>query len=237
MAAPLIAVTTYPVDDEGRVSLPAAYIDSVRRAGGRVLLVPPGEPDVPGLVDLVDGLVLTGGGDVEPSRFGRGSHETVYQVDRQRDALEVELVLRAVARGLPTLAICRGMQVVNVALGGSLHLHVPDVVGETVMHRLPPREPTPHPITVEPGSEISRIMGTTEIEPMSWHHQAVDRTGDGLRAVAFAPDGIIEALELDAAPWLTCVQWHPELTAGTDPTQGAVFDSLVQMASSTLARE
>jgi putative glutamine amidotransferase len=237
MAAPLIAITTYPGDDDGRVSLPAAYIDSVRRAGGRVLLVPPGEGDVAGLLDLVDGLVLTGGGDIDPARWGGGDHESVYQVDAPRDALEVECVELAIERALPTFAICRGMQVVNVALGGSLHMHVPDVVGETIRHRLPPREPTPHPVSVEADCEIARIIGATDIEPMSWHHQAVDRPGNGLRAVAVAPDGIIEALELDAHPWLVAVQWHPELTAGADPTQAALFDGLVRAASSTLARE
>src|SRR5439155_21429241 len=128
---------------------------------------------------------------------------------------------------VPPLAICRGVQVVNVALGGTLHAHVPDVVGEVIAHRLPPREPVPHAISVDPSSELARIMDSTDVVPMSWHHQAVDRPGEGLRAVAWAPDGTIEALECDGLPSLVAVQWHPELTADTDPSQAALFDALV----------
>jgi putative glutamine amidotransferase len=229
---PLIAITTYPADTDDRVSLPAAYISSVRRAGGRALLVPPGEPDPAGLLDLVDGLLLTGGGDIDPARFGGAPHETVYQTDTQRDSLELDLIRMAIDRGTPTLAICRGMQVVNVALGGTLHVHLPDVVGETVRHRLPPREPVPHAVSVEDGCSLALIMGASEVEPMSWHHQGVDELGDGLRVVATAPDGVIEAVALDEHPWLAAVQWHPELTAAADPTQAALFDAFVEASAS-----
>jgi len=231
MVPPLIAITTYPADGDGRVSLPVEYVDSVRRAGGRTLLIAPGEPDPSGLVDLVDGLVLTGGGDVDPALWGGPEHETVYQTDPARDSFELELVRLAVQRGVPTLAICRGLQVLNVALGGSLHVHVPDVVGDAVTHRLPPREPVAHRVCVDEGCTLALALGATDIAPMSWHHQAVDRLGEGLRVVAHAPDGVIEAVELDGHPWLLGVQWHPELTAHTDPTQAALFEGLVEAAS------
>jgi putative glutamine amidotransferase len=234
---PLIAITTYPADTDDRVSLPAAYIEAVRRAGGRALLVPPGEPDPAGLLELADGLLLTGGGDIDPARWDGPTHETVYQTDPARDALECDLVHLAIERQVPTLAICRGTQVVNIALGGSLHVHLPDVVGESVLHRLPPREPVPHPVSVEEGCGLALLMGATDIEPMSWHHQAIDRLGDGLRVVATAPDGVIEAVELDGHPWLMAVQWHPELTAAADPTQAALFEAFVNAASPALVRD
>ncbi len=234
--APLIAITTYPRSDVvDRINLPVEYVESVRRAGGRALLVPPGEPDPSGLLDPVDGLLLTGGGDIDPSRFHGPSHETVYQTSLERDDLELSLARLAVERGVPTLCICRGTQVLNVALGGSLHVHVPDVVGETVQHRVMPLGPIPHRIEVEADSLVARIMGTTDVEPMSWHHQGVDRLGDGLRAVAWAPDGIVEAVELSGHPWLVAVQWHPELTAATDATQAALFDAFVGAAASVHA--
>jgi putative glutamine amidotransferase len=236
--APLIAITTYPADDAsfGRVNLPREYVDAVRRAGGRAVLVPPGESDPSGLLGAVDGLVLTGGGDIDPKLWDGPSHETVYMTDGPRDSLEIELARLAVGRSVPTMCICRGAQVLNVALGGTLHVHLPDVVGETVRHRMPPREPIAHPVTVESSSELARILGATEITPMSWHHQAIDRLGAGLRAVAWAPDGIVEAVELVAQPSLIAVQWHPELTAATDPTQAALFDAFVGAASSALTR-
>ena len=245
MPAPLIASTTYPADDVGdRVNLPPEYIASVRRAGGRAVLVPPGEPDVAGLLDTVDGVLLTGGGDIDPSLWGGPEHETVYMTSVVRDSMEIELARLAVERGVPLLAICRGMQVLNVALGGTLHVHVPDVVGESVVHRLPPPDDimrpgwkgaVPHSIELAPDSRLADVLGTTDIEPMSWHHQAVDELGEGLRAVAHAPDGIIESIELDGHPNVTAVQWHPELTAADDPTQARLFEALVASAASVRA--
>jgi putative glutamine amidotransferase len=236
MPAPLIAITTYQADDAsmGRVNLPREYVDAVRRAGGRAVLVPPGESDSSGLLDAVDGLVLTGGGDIDPALWNGPSHETVYMTDAPRDSLEIELARLAVERSVPMMCICRGVQVLNVALGGTLHVHVPDVVGEGVAHRSPPREPVAHLVSVEPSSELARVLGATEIKPMSWHHQAIDQLGGGLRAVAWAPDGIVEAVEHVSHPSLIAVQWHPELTSATDPTQAALFDAFVSAASPAL---
>ena len=139
---------------------------------------------------------------------------------------------------MPTLAICRGSQVLNVALGGTLHPHLPDLGrvddhGAEVVHRdaeaiargLPGA--VPHDVRVEPGSLVAEVMGETDVTPMSWHHQAIDELGSGLRAVGWAPDGTIEATEHDSHPWLVSVQWHPELSAATDPTQQRLFDALV----------
>ena len=224
---PIVALTMYPPNDEGRVALPVEYAEAVRRAGALAVLIPPGEPDIADLLTSVDALVLTGGGDLDPESTGGRTHPTVYGTSRARDELELTLAREAVDRDLPTLAICRGLQILNVALGGTLHLHLPDVVDGSVTHRTDPPGPLPHPVQVDAGSLIGRVMGTDQVDTMSWHHQGIDRLGDGLRAVGWAPDGTIEAVELDGHRFLEAVQWHPEITAATDPTQQALFDALV----------
>lgn len=228
--APIIGITTYARDASNKVELPADYIDSVRRAGGIPVLIAPGESRLREVIAMVDGFVIAGGGDIDPVRFGGQSHQTVYMVDAERDETEIELTRMIVDRGTPTLAICRGTQIVNVALGGTLHVHVPDVVGERVLHRAPPREPIPHEVAVDSDSELSRIMGETNVRPMSWHHQAICDVADPLKVVAHAPDGVIEAVEMPDHPWLFAVQWHPELTAIEDPSQQRLFDELVRVA-------
>ncbi len=227
-AAPTIGITTYGRDEKGRYTLPAEYVAAVERAGAVPVLIPPLPDHAQAYLDLVDGLVLAGGGDLDPALYGGSDHETLYSVDAQRDALELALARRIIERRQPTLAICRGMQVLNVALGGSLIEHLPAVVGEQVLHRKPAREPTPHPVKVKPGSRLAAIAGTTEFAPMSWHHQAIRRLAPGLEVVATAPDGTVEAVELADHPWLIAVQWHPELTAASDPAQQRLFDALVE---------
>ena len=237
MARPLVGITTYPPNPGDRYELPRPYVDAVRRAGAEAVLVPPGVTDPEALVQRLDGLVLAGGGDLDPELYGGAPHETVYAVDPARDEGELALTRVVLERETPTLAICRGSQVVNVALGGSLHVHLPEVVDGTVVHRKEPEElrgmpgPTPHEIEVDAGSFLATVMEATAVTPMSWHHQAVDRVGAGLRVVARAPDGTIEALEHESHPWLAIVQWHPELTAAGDPTQQRLFDALVAAAS------
>jgi putative glutamine amidotransferase len=232
MTAPLVGVTTYApsADSRGddRHTLPAAYSEAVRRAGGVPVLLPSGEPKVADLLDRLDGLVLAGGGDLDPAAWGGAADATNYGMDAGRDTLELELVRRVIDGDVPTLAICRGSQVVNVALGGTLHNHLPDVVGDHVAHRTDPPGPIPHRVRVDGDTLVARLMGATEVRPASWHHQAVDRLGDDLRATAWAPDGVIEATEHDGHRWLACVQWHPEITAHEDPTQQALFDGLVE---------
>jgi putative glutamine amidotransferase len=227
---PLVALTTYAPNDAGRVSLPADYHEAVRRAGGLPLLVPPAEIDPVELLEAVDALVLTGGGDVDPGSFGGRTHPAVYGTDLARDALELALVDLVVDRGFPTLAICRGMQVLNVALGGDLHPHLPDVVDGRVTHRGDPGGAVAHLVELEAGSLVGTIMGATTVEVQSLHHQAVDRLGRGLAVVGCAADGVVEAVELADHPFLAAVQWHPETSAATDSRQQALFDALVQAA-------
>lgn len=227
MTAPLIGITTYGRDERGRYTLPAEYVAAVERAGGAPVLIPPAPAHAARYLERVDGLVLAGGGDLDPAHYGSDGHETVYSVDVERDRLELELARRMVARRQPALAICRGLQVLNVSLGGSLIEHLPAAVGEQVLHRAPPREPTPHAVRIEPGSRLEALVGARELAPMSWHHQAIRDLAPGLTVVARADDGTIEAVEMPAHPWLLAVQWHPELTAARDPAQQKLFDALV----------
>jgi putative glutamine amidotransferase len=232
MRRPLVGITTYHRDgsERPRFSLPSAYVDAVRAAGGIPVLLPPGEATGEDLLDELGALVLAGGGDIHPERFGAGRHELSYSVCNERDDFEFALTRAALDRELPTLAICRGLQVLNVALGGELHVHLPDAVGEQVPHRESQQRHTSHPVRLDPDSELARVYGATELEVPSWHHQAVSRLGRGLRACAWAEDGTIEAVELAGAPWLLAVQWHPELAIEAGSPHRRVFEALVARA-------
>jgi len=229
--APLIGITTYARDEGNQVHLPAEYIDAVRRAGGCAVLLPPGEPQLDVVLGKLDGLIIAGGGDIDPQCYGGTQHPSVYMIDRERDDMELAMARRVLESQLPTLCICRGTQILNVVLGGTLHVHLPDVVGETILHRAPPREPTPHPVQIEGSSRLAELMGQTTTEPMSWHHQAIDQLGTGLQVVARAADEVIEAIEYPNHPWLIGVQWHPELSAADDAAQQRLFDELVGAAA------
>ena len=179
----------------------------------------------------IDGLILIGGGDVCPSCYEQESHETVYMTDSQRDRYELDLFKAALDVDIPVFGICRGIQVMNVALGGSLHQHLPDVVGDEVRHRLPPREPVNHTVFAEPDSRLATILQTEEFDAPSWHHQAVDRVAEPFVAVAYARDNTIEALELPDHKWCIAVQWHPEL-APDDPIQQRLFTDFINHCKS-----
>lgn len=227
---PIIGITTYARDEDGHFCLPTEYVDAVRRAGGIPVLLPPGEPFQAELLEHLDGLILSGGGDLDPALYQGAAHETIYMVDPERDRSEIELARAVVERNLPTFSICRGAQVLNVALGGTLIEHLPDVVGEQIAHRDPARKPTRHEITVEPGSRLAEIVSQQQTRAASWHHQAVRQVAPGLRVVARAPDGTIEAMEMPEHPWLIAVQWHPEITAAEDPDQQRLFEAFVTAA-------
>ena len=225
---PVIGITTYGRDERNQFVLPSEYVDAVRRAGGLPVLLPPGECFIEDWLAIADGIILAGGGDVAPNHYGGTAHDSIYMVDEERDAVELKLALRVLESGHPTLGVCRGTQVLNVALGGSLHAHLPEIVGESVLHRLPPREPTAHVIHVLAGTRTEKVFGGREFTAASWHHQAINRIGHGLTVTANAPDGTVEAVEMTDHPWLLAVQWHPELTAAEDPVQQRVFDALVE---------
>jgi putative glutamine amidotransferase len=231
---PLIGVTTYHRERAGRprFTLPDAYVEAVRGAGGLPVLLPPGEAQVDAVLDRLDGLVLSGGGDLDPARFGGGAHPSIYFVCEERDAFELALVRRALEREIPTLAICRGAQVLNVALGGDVHLHLEDVMGTAVRHRKSQDEHTHHPVRLDPASRLAAVFAADALAAIaSWHHQAVDRLGSGLVPVAWAPDGTVEALELPDAPFLMAVQWHPELQIEQHSPQRRLFEALCRAAA------
>lgn len=229
-SSPLIGITMYGANADNEYRLPEEYISAVRRAGGVAVLVPPGDTNSVRVLSALQGLILAGGGDICPSRYGGQGHPTIYSIDAARDESEIALAQAALARKIPLLAICRGLQLLNVVLGGTLHPHVPDVYGEQVAHRNPPRVPVLHPVTLEADSRIAARLGTTEVTCVSWHHQAVDRIAASCRAVARAPDGLVEALELQDRDDVLAVQWHPELSAAEDPQQQELFDQLVRDA-------
>ena len=234
MARPLvIGISSYARDGEPPAfTLPCGYVDGVRMAGATPLLLPPGEPQPGRLLDLVDGLILAGGGDIAPEAYGGEPHETIYSVSEERDQFEFTLARAVLARlDVPLLCICRGMQVLNVVCGGTLHVHVPERFGDQVAHRLPPRLTSRHPVRIAADARLAQILGVTSVEACSWHHQALDRVGDGLRCVAWAEDGVIEAVEHAAHPWCIGVQWHPEMQLDQNPQRG-LFAALVAAAKS-----
>ncbi len=210
-------------------ALPRAYLDAVIRAGGQPVIVNEAA-DPKGLLARVDALVLTGGPDVDPARYGQAAHPSVYGVDTVADDFECALADAAVVRSLPVLAICRGIQVLNVARGGALHQHIPDDPGV-------PAHGEPgvaggarlHDVALESESLVAEVMDTTRVRASCHHHQAISTLGDGLRVVGRAADGIVEALELDGG-FVLAVQWHPEDTAADDPAQQRLFDALVRRA-------
>jgi putative glutamine amidotransferase len=230
MDYPRIGITMYGRNQAGEFPVPANYVEAVLRADGLPLLIPPGEQKADAFLRSIDGLLFTGGGDIDPARYGGNGHDAVYMVNRDRDQLELSMAKLALAQGLPILAVCRGIQVINVSLGGTLFSHLPEVFGDSVSHRFPPREPVPHRLRLEAGSRTSEILGVTECEAMSWHHQAIDRLGDSLRPVGWAPDEVVEAVQIDDNPNLLALQWHPELTADRDPVQQRPFTWLVERA-------
>jgi putative glutamine amidotransferase len=233
-ARPLIAVTGRRLGKidrwpyERAMVAPGGYIDALARAGAiGALIDPTGDPS--DILDRFDALVLTGGPDLDPATYGQAPHEKTYGTDRAVDEFELALTHDALGRELPTLAICRGFQLLNVALGGTLYQHIPEVPGVAPHGR--PGEPNggrAQEVNVEAGSLLAKVMGTTRPVATCHHHQAVDKVGDGLRVVARADDGIVEGLErTDPGGWLLAVQWHPEDTAATDPDNQRLFDAFV----------
>jgi putative glutamine amidotransferase len=227
---PLIGVTTYTdtvtwgVWTLEAAMSPLSYVTSVERAGGRALLVPPGEDGVEETLDALDGLILSGGEDLHPELYGADPHPETQPTRPERDRAELSLLEGALARDMPVLAVCRGSQVLNVGLGGDLQQHLPDTLGSD-RHRHTPGEFADHDVELKDGSRLASLLGG-RAPVKSHHHQGYGRLGDGLEPVAWADDGTIEALELPAKQFTLGVLWHPE--EGMDK---ALFEALVREAA------
>ena len=207
----LIGITTYGRNAENRFHLPAEYVEAVRSVGAVPILLPPGEENLSEFLRQVDAVIFAGGGDIDPAIYQQPKHKTLYNINAERDNTEFALMQLILAQAKPTLAICRGMQVLNVALGGDLHQHIPDQFGETVLHRWFKSTPVKHNVNIQPDSRLAADLQTTRLAVSSLHHQAINRLGDGLQVCATAEDGVIEAVADPNKPWLRAVQWHPEL--------------------------
>jgi gamma-glutamyl-gamma-aminobutyrate hydrolase PuuD len=216
--APVVGVTGYEeqvrwgVWDVRGVLLPSAYVWAVVAAGGVPVVLPPVPEAVEAVLPRLDGLVLSGGPDIEPGRYGAAPLASTAEPRVERDAAELGLAVSATAAGLPVLGICRGLQLLNVARGGTLHQHLPDVVGSDG-HAPVPGVYGRHAVTVTPGSRLADALGRESGETLvpSYHHQAIEHLGADLAVSAVAPDGTIEAVEDPALPFLLAVQWHPEV--------------------------
>jgi putative glutamine amidotransferase len=226
---PVVGITTYVQParwgawELEAALIPFAYVQAVERAGARPLLVPPSDEGVEETLDALDGLLFSGGNDLDPEIYGAEAHPATGGLNPERDRAELTLLEAALARDMPVLAVCRGFQVLNVARGGDLVQHLPEVVGDE-KHREVPGVFSEHAVRIEDGSKLGALLGD-RAPVMSSHHQGVGVVGRGLREVAWADDGTVEALEDPERRFALGVLWHPE--AGEDMK---LFEALVAEA-------
>lgn len=237
---PIIGCATFQRDVEDRsnapVSLMPSYIEAVRKAGGIPVLLPLllDKAEMEAALARVDGVVIPGGGDVEPHRYNGIQHESLGGLDPVRDEFEINLIRYAVEQEKPFLAICRGMQVFNVAMGGTLWEDVLSMMPASLKHDYYPHQPrnlVPHAVAVEPDSCLAYYLQASQVNVNSLHHQGVRELADGVRATAVAPDGLIEAIEVPGHPYAIGVQWHPECLVDDDPAMLRLFEGLVAAAA------
>ena len=218
MSAPLIGITTFRSLSRNNfptIGVNEAYVQSVWQAGGTPVLIPLGLPEgeLAEALTRLDAILFTGGGDVHPSRYGEQAHPLVNSVDEDRDRVEIALFQAAYQRKMPFLGICRGLQLINVALGGSLYEDLLTQYPDSLQHDYFSVEATDylaHPVSLEQNNLLASILKTTHLEVNSLHHQGIRRLAEGVKAIAYAPDGVIEAIQVDDYPFGLAVQWHPE---------------------------
>ncbi len=234
---PLIGITT--THYQQRDPLPGsgvseAYVRAVHDAGGLPLLVPSGMKagELEALLGRIDGLLFTGGGDIDPQYFNGRPHNRVYNIIPERDETELGLVRLAAEKQLPFLGICRGIQVVNVALGGTLYTDIADQMPGALKHKYEDRKYLAHSVHAQAGSRLSDALGTTDLQANSLHHQGVDKVAGPLSPVAWAPDGLVEGVEIPGHPFGLAVQWHPEWLQERQEMRN-LFTALVAAARSS----
>jgi len=230
-ARPIIGITSYAQPAKwGAWDLPAAlvplyYVESVHQAGGRALLVPPSEEAVEETLDVLDGIIFSGGIDIDPARYGAERHPATDAAQVHRDAGELALLAAALERDIPTLAICRGFQLLNVLRGGDLVQHLPEEVGHE-RHRETLGVFSEHPVEITAGTRLEAILGPRHGAVRSSHHQGLGRVGDGLLESAYAEDGSLEAIEDPSKRFAVGVLWHPEM----EDDDKRLFEALVAEA-------
>jgi putative glutamine amidotransferase len=228
MTKPLIGIGSDVLQKQGerdRAFVYTTYVDSLRRAGAIPVLIPPQPENAADVVDDLDGVLLAGGDDFDPAVYGEPRHPTVEPMDPRRQENELSLARVARERGIPTLGICLGVQVMNVAAGGTLIQHIESDID----HASEPSDRHRHEVVIDGGTRLARIVGERELEVNSSHHQAIKEIGDGLRVTAHAPDGIVEGLEDPRHPFYVGVQWHPEDMSGEE-SASAIFGAFVEAA-------
>jgi putative glutamine amidotransferase len=214
------------------LALGFSYTEAIERAGGiPVILAPLATEHIDGLLERLQGVCIPGGPDLHPSNYDAEPHPDLGPVEPELDAFELALVRRAQARRLPLLAICRGMQVLNVARGGTLVQHLPDLGGAIDHRQQEVSRVATHAVTVAPGTRLARLLAAKEVQVNSFHHQAIDRLASGLTPTAWSPDGVIEAVESDGSGFTVAVQWHAELLS-LNPEQDGIFRGFVEAAQS-----
>ncbi len=236
MTPPLIGITTYGLNADRQYHLYANYLDAVRQVGGVPVLLAPGEGQLDVLCDRLDGIIFTGGGDINPDAYGGESHRTIYSLDDERDRFDLALAKSALASSISILGICRGLQTLHLASGGKpLIPHVPDYFDGSILHRQEPpspddrASPVKHAVDVSPGSRLSAIVKAETIPVVSWHHQAAPMVPEGWVLCGQAADGLIEAIEHRNHPWAIALQWHPEMSLD-DGYQIKIFQAFVEAA-------
>ncbi|HEX2121451.1 MAG TPA: gamma-glutamyl-gamma-aminobutyrate hydrolase family protein [Thermoanaerobaculia bacterium] len=232
MTKPIIGIGTdvqSPTGERERAFIYLTYVEALRRAGAIPVLVPPQPENATDLVEELDGVLLAGGEDCDPALFGEQRHPTVEPMDPRRQTNDVSLARAARERGIPTLGICLGVQVMNVAAGGSLVQDIDSQMETEIRHASDPEDRARHDVLVEQGTKLAKILGERELNVNSSHHQAIKRVGEGLRVTALAPDGVIEGLEDPKHPFYVGVQWHPEDMSG-EPSAAGIFGAFVDAA-------
>ena len=236
---PVIGITPTPANDVfahgtfRRYCLSSTYVDAVRAAGGLPVILPESETDLQAVLDAVDGLILSGGSDFNPATYGDpDTHETTYGIDPERDTFEIELFRLAVKQDKPVLGICRGVQSINVAMGGTLIQDIPSSVPENLEHRQhalgKSQTDVSHSVTItDEQSPLYAVLGTDQMNVNSFHHQSVKEVAPDLKIAAVADDGVIEALWHPGMSFGLGVQWHPEMLAAQHDEHAALFRALV----------
>jgi putative glutamine amidotransferase len=242
MNQPIIGITSSRIPQRyvrAQFGVTEAYVQAVARAGGLPMILPLGLPEAALLQILshLDGLLLSGGGDMHPHAYGSKPHPKVRGIDEDRDRIEIFLLRQARVMDLPVLGICRGLQVINVALGGTLYEDIQEQRPGAIQHQyfgLRPRDHRAHPVEVSPGSLLYDLLGQASPEVNSLHHQGIRNLAEGLTATAFAPDGLVEGFEVPGSSFTLAVQWHPEWLP-EDPAMQALFARFVAAGQSLSA--